>query len=476
MSKEEADSSMLIPKFYAGRSIFITGGTGFLGKVLVEKILRSCPEVREIFLLMRPKKEMSIDNRLRKMLSLPLFDKLREERPSCFEKLIPVRGDVTQEGLGLPPVERRVIIERVSIIFHVAANVRFDDKLKDAIFVNLRSTRDVCILAGSMKNLISLVHVSSTYAHADKPHVEEIAYEANIDWKKVIKMAETVDEHILNTFSSKYLGAMPNTYTFTKRLAELVISDYAKVLPSVIFRPSIVISSFEEPVRGWIDNFNGPVGMMVGGGKGVLRAVFADKKASSDYMPVDMAIKTMMIAAWKRGMKTVTEDPDVYVYNCASNNIKSISMEELIAIGLYYNERIPLDGIIWHPAVTITRCRVYYYLLVLLTHLLPAVLIDGLLKLSGRKPMLVRLQRKVYISNMALSYFTTNDWSFSNEKLLKLLNDLSPENAKDFGFVYENFDIPEFFKNCLYASKMYLLHEDVTQLDKSKAHFNSISF
>lgn len=85
---------------------------------------------------------------------LQLFDKLRSERPSSFEKLIPVSGDVAEEGLGMAAVERKFITERVSVVFHVAASVRFDDSLKDAVFNNIRATRDVCILAQGMKNFV----------------------------------------------------------------------------------------------------------------------------------------------------------------------------------------------------------------------------------------------------------------------------------------------------------------------------------
>lgn len=45
-----------IQKFYANQSVFLTGCTGFLGKCIVEKLLRSCPDLKKIYLLVRPKK------------------------------------------------------------------------------------------------------------------------------------------------------------------------------------------------------------------------------------------------------------------------------------------------------------------------------------------------------------------------------------------------------------------------------------
>jgi len=71
-----------------------------------------------------------------------------------FKKLIPIFGDVSEKGLGLSAADRQMLIERVTIIIHAAASVRFNDSLKYAIFANTRATRDICILAQSMKNLI----------------------------------------------------------------------------------------------------------------------------------------------------------------------------------------------------------------------------------------------------------------------------------------------------------------------------------
>lgn len=63
-----------------------------------------------------------------------------------------------------------------------------------------------------------------------------------------------------------------------------------------------MISSWQEPVCGWVDNINGPVGMLIAGGKGVLRAILADPDIVADYIPVDIAVKAMICAAWQRAV------------------------------------------------------------------------------------------------------------------------------------------------------------------------------
>lgn len=61
-----------IQQFYNGQSIFITGGTGFVGKLLIEKLLRECPGISFIYLLIRPKKGKDMHQRIEEIFDDPV--------------------------------------------------------------------------------------------------------------------------------------------------------------------------------------------------------------------------------------------------------------------------------------------------------------------------------------------------------------------------------------------------------------------
>ena len=229
--------SLTIKEFYADQEIFITGGSGFLGKVLIEKLLRSCPDVKKIYFLLRPGKGKTIEDRCKEIMELPLFDLLRIMNPNFADKIIPIEGDMIKLKLGLSDkdIER---LQNVSIVFHSAASVRFDDSLKYAVLMNTRGTREVMEFALTLQRIKVIMHVSTTYSNIFVDILEEKLYPPAADWRKTIEVCEKLDEDILILFTQQYINFMPNTYVFSKNLAEQVSNEYKDRLPIVLLRPS----------------------------------------------------------------------------------------------------------------------------------------------------------------------------------------------------------------------------------------------
>ena len=71
--------TLQIKEFYAGKTIFMTGITGFLGKVVFEKLLRSCSDFKKIIVMIRTKKGVSSEERFKELVSSPCFNNLRNQ-------------------------------------------------------------------------------------------------------------------------------------------------------------------------------------------------------------------------------------------------------------------------------------------------------------------------------------------------------------------------------------------------------------
>lgn len=63
---------LTIPEWYAGKNILITGGTGFVGRALIEKLLRSCPKIGTIYTLLRSKKGKEPRKRIGEIVDVPV--------------------------------------------------------------------------------------------------------------------------------------------------------------------------------------------------------------------------------------------------------------------------------------------------------------------------------------------------------------------------------------------------------------------
>lgn len=85
----------------------------------------------------------------------------------------------------------------------------------------------------------ALVHVSTAYSNSDKPEIKEEVYPAPAELEKVLEVCKIQEENQQEVSVRTLLGKHPNTYTFTKALAECIVNEHARDFPVCIVRPSI---------------------------------------------------------------------------------------------------------------------------------------------------------------------------------------------------------------------------------------------
>ncbi|KAG9508525.1 putative fatty acyl-CoA reductase, partial [Fragariocoptes setiger] len=458
--KTEAMQSPII-NFYNGRSIFITGGTGFMGKVLIEKLLRTCTGIKHIYVLMRAKRAHQPADRLNELVKSRLFDIVRNKQPNFIDKLVIVEGDVTLPQMGLSPGDIATLCREVSVVFHSAATVRFDDPLKQSIAINVIGTKNVIELCRRMRSVAAIVHVSTAYANCDKPIIEERFYPTDESPQQLMQLTEWMSESMLQALKPELLRARPNTYTYTKAMAEAYLINEAYDLPVIICRPSIVVASWREPVRGWIDNFNGPTGVLLAVGKGLVRSMYCNKSCTADIIPVDV------LGTWPALGQ---------LFHCTSGSINPITWGQVQTFVVALLRIYPSIQVFRYPNGNFEASKRLDTFYRKTLHYLPAYIFDFVSRMCGRRPILVKVFEKFDKAADVLSPFTTNDWLFRNSKTTTLRNQMTPEDRECFNFDISKLHWQTFFADYVLGVRHYLLKEDQRTLTQARRNLSIVYY
>jgi thioester reductase-like protein len=150
------------------------------------------------------------------------------------------------------------IKENVQIIIHGAATLDFDEPLDQAILHNVEATLELFELARECKKLEAFTHISTAYVSSNiRGFVKEIPHplKDGKDVEKALQKFRSMSPQDIQAQSATILraNAYPNTYTYTKCLAEHLLIGRRRGVPLIIIRPTIIGSAFKEPVEGWID-------------------------------------------------------------------------------------------------------------------------------------------------------------------------------------------------------------------------------
>lgn len=385
-----ANAPISIAEAYKGRNILVAGGSGFVGKVWLAMVLERIPDVGKIYLLLRGKGR-GADERFVKFVNenyvfASLHDRYGDKLSEFISRRVEVvAGDVGKADMGMEPEVADRLRNEVELVINFAGLVDFNPDLRDAVATNVEGAINVADFVQSCRDA-KLVHISTCYvaghrdgfvpeavqskspagieidAKAELEKMREIIAETEAEnesdeveahlHKDVIarlaaRGAEPSERRILDmvrrlkrkrlremmalagTERAKELG-WPNTYTYTKAMAEYLLRDRGEALSQTIFRPAIVESAVEYPFAGWNEGFN-TSGPLVYLAKTWFRHIPAMPGNPLDVIPVDDVCKALLTAG-----AALMRGEHAPVYQCGSSDRNFLPIDrltELSALG-----------------------------------------------------------------------------------------------------------------------------------------------
>ncbi|EDW00578.1 fatty acyl-CoA reductase wat [Drosophila grimshawi] len=456
-----------IKNFYKNKNIFLTGASGFLGRMIVEKLLRST-EVNRIYVLLRPKRGKEIQERICEWKTDPVFALLLNSKPNAMERIVAIAGDCQFADLGISASDCELLKRHVELVIHSAATLSFENPLHLALDINTRATRYMVQLAKEMPHLVAFVYVSTAVSNCVIQHITERFYPEHLNCSadKVLALREMLDAKLFNSFAPGLVDKFPNTYTYTKALAEQVVQTEADDLPICIFRPGAIVATNKEPVSGWIDNIYGPIVIVYGIFLGILRIVRVNLKANCYIVPVDGCANLILASAWR----TATERRQKFrvksapiIYNYVPSNENMMFNGDLKRFTEEKYDVYPSTKAIWHPIAHTTQIWWVYKLATIFYHLLPGYAIDLVLRMQGQKPKMIRIYDKIHKNMDMFKNFMIKSWSFETLNTDRLWASMSAADQQLFEFDVKSLDWSSYFDRLLYGIRIYLSKEEPTE-------------
>ena len=244
--------------------VFVTGGTGLLGRSVVSRLLQLDESVT-LKLLVRAGSDELVESRVGRLLEYLGLD---PRDPGVRARVQGIRGDITLPRMGVPDGVYRELARSVTGIVHIAACTSWDlplDNLRKVNVVGTQQVAELARLASQQGALRYFAHVSTAYVAGDR--------------SGVIREDELWEGQEFN-----------NNYERSKFEAETLVREMKNGMPLIVFRPSMIIGDSQTGVTPNFNVFYYLVKLAV---KGRLKALPTMRSALVDVAPSDYVAAAM---------------------------------------------------------------------------------------------------------------------------------------------------------------------------------------
>jgi long-chain acyl-CoA synthetase len=480
----------------AGKNILLIGGTGFIGKVFLAKLLTDLPDIGKVFMLIRPRATTGVQRFEKMVESSPVFDALQKRHGQDLEQYIGnrvevVEGDVTHPGLGLSRQAAERLARTVDVIINSSGLTDFNPDLRTALAANVDGTLQVVeFLRGSDR--AALLHLSTCYVvgSRDGRIHERIQpdytpaglpeFDAEREYESLQRLARDIEERAerldaAELFEGRVKGTRPaleaaaqperasqhlqkarmlwarsqlieaglrrarelgwpNTYTFTKSLTESLMARRGAGLPITIVRPSIVETSTQDPFPGWNEGVNtsAPLSFLLGT---YFRQLPSNERKRLDLIPVDLVVRGMLLIS-----AALVERRHEAVFQLATSDRSPCDMGRSIELTClahrkHYTAQQGLEG--WMRArfdtISVSKAR-YQKLSAPGQQALLRAVLRSLPGLKGLARKERALEKVAKLIELYEPFILHNEQVFEAENIELLARGLPPDERAAFGY------------------------------------------
>lgn len=432
-------------------------------------------------------------------------------------------------SLKLSKNDDSILRDNINIVVHSECRhsiIHSDISHKDPEFTSLRESFKINVLGTmmllnyckKMKNLSSFCYLSSSFVNCDQKggsYIREEIYPLKLPKNCTLEsltesicfskqIANRTDQNqnasLIEGNQIKKIKALmkqlnfPNSYTFSKRIAEHMIQKYRGSIPVAIVRPSIIGAAEREPIRGWIDpqtiqsqSFNS-ASIYLRIGLGLLRVIPGKPENHADQIPVDFVVNTLLLASTAIGNRDKIQ---IFQIGTSSGKNPCTWAETIRGVLSYWQSYSQKNISSNRPEFQMVSKRNWYHATKFLSkpnwinqsmdYLTKTVTkpFEGLMKVPtnhvGHIVQEIQLQTShinqsnntgvslslSFINNESFHYFTLNEWCFEILNTIEIHDKLNEEEQSIFFLDIEKIDWHSYFQYFCYGIAKFCLMENV---------------
>jgi len=327
-------------------AIFLTGVTGFLGRYLLYQLCEA-DWVDEIYVLIRPKRDSSPEERFKEVLNDPLYEAARKQGVK-FNNIHVISGDIQQPNLGMSSKDLNFLASRITLVLHNAAALSFAAHIQDALKANTIPTWNLyqfCCDVFEHKPPFLLVSTAATNSHLGT--IPERITEFSVPAETLFNFCKDLPPERCSEISKFLKEDRLDSYGFSKGLVERMIFEHQESgetsVPVAFIRPGGIISAQGGPLVGWVHKtcFYAQLGYFIYAGQ--LPFFLAKRDQDLNMAPVDLIGNSIMASLMDLREAKKNDNISVRVVNASTPCVDGVSFGLILDVASEkYSELVPI--------------------------------------------------------------------------------------------------------------------------------------